>query len=111
MGLFIIGCVEHVVNSVKETHDFSSENFYFCVISLNIASPVFSPFSSLWNSDYLDAGYPRYTLQFSYLSSLQSGYLLVLLSESSPHVPNVVLFNMFFGLLMLLFKNPILFLV
>lgn len=60
VGLFIIGCVEHVVNSVKETHDFSSENFYFCVISLNIASPVFSLFSSLfgtltiWMLDILD---------------------------------------------------------
>lgn len=29
VGLFIICCVEYVVISVKETHDFSSENFIF----------------------------------------------------------------------------------
>lgn len=42
--------------------------FYFCIISLNIASAVFSPFFPFWNSYYLHAKYPRWTLQFSYFS-------------------------------------------
>ena len=55
----------------------------------------FLHFFSFWDSYYLDAEYPRWILQFSYLSFLFSVYPFVLLSESSPRVPNVVLFKTF----------------
>lgn len=97
VGLFIICCVKHGLDSDKETHDFSSGNimlYYFLEYCLPCVFSIFSLFGTLttWTLNILDE-----SCNFlMFLSYFQSIYPFVLLSESSPRVPNVVLFKTLF---------------
>lgn len=97
VGLFIICCVKHVLDSDKETRDFSSRNimlYYFLEYRLPCVFSIFSLFGTLtiWMLNSLD----RSCNFLMFLSYFQFIYPFVLLSESSPRVPNVVLFKTLF---------------
>lgn len=97
VGLFIICCVKHVLDSDKETRDFSSGNimlYYFLEYCLPCVFSIFSLFGTLttWTLNILD-GSCNFLMFLSYFQSI---YPFVLLSESSPRVPNVVLFKTLF---------------
>lgn len=91
--------------------DFSSGNFIFIKFPCILPPLCFFHFSlfgflTIWMLEILD-GSSKFVPSLSYF---QSVYPFVLLSERSPHVPNVALFKKnFFGLLILTFKSSVLF--